>query len=100
MKKHICYLFITLLTAMSLPMHAQGLNEKPDVVASQEIYVVDINQADVEKLALLKGVGVKRAQAIVDYRELNGSFTSIDELLNVKGIGEQMLHLNKERIKL
>nr|WP_277601599.1 ComEA family DNA-binding protein [Colwellia sp. Arc7-635] len=85
---------------MSLPLHAVGLDETSEVTSTQEIYVVDINEADIETLALLKGVGEKRAKAIVAYRELHGKFNSVEDLLNVKGIGQRMLELNKERIKL
>jgi competence protein ComEA len=70
------------------------------MIATQEVQVVDINKADVETLVLLKGVGEKRAKAIVAYRELHGEFNTIDDLLNVKGIGEQMLEHNRARIKL
>jgi competence protein ComEA len=100
MKKHICYCLIILFTAMSLPLQAVGLNETPAVISSQEIQVIDINKADIETLALLKGVGEKRAKAIIAYRELNGVFKSLDDLTHVKGIGQRTLELNKGRIKL
>lgn len=100
MKQHSYYFLIILLTAMSLPLHAVGLDETSEVTSTQEMYVVDINEADIETLALLKGVGEKRAKAIVAYRELHGKFNSVEDLLNVKGIGQRMLELNKERIKL
>jgi competence protein ComEA len=100
MKQHSYYFLIILLTAMSLPLHAVGLDETSEVTSTQEIYVVDINEANIETLALLKGVGEKRAKAIVAYRELHGKFNSVEDLLNVKGIGQRMLELNKERIKL
>lgn len=100
MKKHICYFLIILFTVMSLPLRAGGFNEAPEVISTQEMQVVDINKADIETLALLKGVGEKRAKAIVAYRELHGGFNAVDDLLNVKGIGEQMLQHNKDRIKL
>lgn len=100
MKKHICYSLIIIFTLISLPLHAAGFNELPEVTATQEIHVVDINKAGIETLTLLKGIGVKRASAIVAYRELHGEFNSVDDLLNVKGIGAQMLQHNKDRIKL
>ena len=100
MKQHSYYFLIILLTTMSLPLHAVGLDETSEVTSTQEIYVVDINEANIETLALLKGVGEKRAKAIVAYRELHGKFNSVEDLLNVKGIGQRMLELNKERIKL
>nr|WP_268875726.1 helix-hairpin-helix domain-containing protein [Cognaticolwellia aestuarii] len=70
------------------------------MVPTQELNVVDINKADVETLTLLKGVGAKRAKAIVVYRELHGDFNTIDDLLNVKGIGQSVLEKNKRIIKL
>ena len=56
---------------------------------------VNINQADVKTLAQLNGVGEKKAQAIVAYRESNGGFKSVDELRNVKGIGDKILEKNR-----
>ncbi|AZL84226.1 ComEA family DNA-binding protein [Aliivibrio salmonicida] len=63
--------------------------------------VVNINKADIEELdTLLIGVGESKAQAIIDYRNENGKFTTINELANVKGIGEKLIEKNKNRIKL
>ena len=60
---------------------------------------VDINQADAQLLAdSLYGVGLKKAQAIVAWRDVNGDFESMDQLLEIKGIGESLLAKNKERI--
>lgn len=100
MKSHIYYALIILFTVLSMPLRAAGFNEVPEVVSITEVHVVDINLADIETLALLKGVGEKRAKAIVAYRESNGQFNSVDDLLNVKGVGEHTLQLNKGRIKL
>lgn len=62
---------------------------------------VNINTADAETIsAELTGVGLARAQAIVAYRDKHGPFRSVDELLNVKGIGERTLELNAENIRL
>ena len=52
---------------------------------------VDINSASVKELSSLKGIGEKKAQAIIDYRTLNGKFKNIDELVHVKGIGTKMV---------
>lgn len=60
---------------------------------------VDLNNADAETLAeALDGVGTARAQAIVDYRKQYGGFRSVDELLNVSGIGQQILDANRGNI--
>ncbi|MCG2634896.1 MAG: helix-hairpin-helix domain-containing protein [Gammaproteobacteria bacterium] len=53
---------------------------------------VNVNTADAATIAEnLKGIGDKKAQAIVEYREQYGSFATVEQLLDVKGIGEQTL---------
>lgn len=49
---------------------------------------VNINQADVEELTKIPGVGKATAQRIVDYRRANGPFTALEDLLKIKGIGQ------------
>lgn len=49
--------------------------------------MVNINTADAEQLILLPGIGETFAQRILDYREANGPFRTVEELLNVEGIG-------------
>jgi competence protein ComEA len=62
---------------------------------------VDLNSADAATLAKeLEGIGPARAKAIVEYRERNGKFRSPDELLNVKGIGPQVLEENKDKLQV
>jgi competence protein ComEA len=51
--------------------------------------VVNLNTATATQIATLPGVGEKAAQRIVEYREKNGGFKKIEELMNVKGIGEK-----------
>ena len=53
--------------------------------------VINVNTADVYELQRLPGIGEKRAQAIVEYREAWGPFQSVDELDRVPGIGEGVL---------
>ena len=60
---------------------------------------VNINTADAEAIqSELKGVGLQKAEAIVAYREMNGSFKSADELANVKGIGAKTVEKNRDNI--
>lgn len=62
---------------------------------------VNINNASEDELAdNLKGVGPKKALAIIEYREENGPFFAAEELVNVKGIGPKTLEKNLENIKL
>lgn len=59
--------------------------------------VVDINQADTATMiANWKGIGEKKAKAIVDYRKKNGPFSDINDLANVKGIGDGLIKNNKK----
>ena len=60
---------------------------------------VDINTADAQTIAeAIKGVGEKKAQAIVLYREQHGRFTSVDDLKEVKGIGNRIVEMNRNNI--
>jgi len=60
---------------------------------------VNINTADKESLmAAIQGVGEKRAEAIIAYREENGPFKSVEELSEVKGIGSTTIESNYENL--
>jgi competence protein ComEA len=59
--------------------------------ATEAITPVNLNTATLEQLDTLPGVGPVTAQAILDWRTQNGSFTSVDELLEVSGIGDAIL---------
>lgn len=62
---------------------------------------ININTADKETLmSVIKGVGEKKAEAIIMYREENGEFKSIDELVNVKGIGQGIIDKHKEQLSI
>ena len=62
---------------------------------------VNVNSASAEEIAeSLKGVGMSKAEAIVNYRDSNGQFKHIDELVNVKGIGIRTVDINREYIQL
>ena len=62
---------------------------------------VNVNSADAQTLAaVLDGVGMARAEAIVAYRQEHGRFADIYDLANVKGIGDRTIELNEERILL
>ncbi|MCA6997828.1 ComEA family DNA-binding protein [Dickeya solani] len=62
---------------------------------------VSINTATAEQLAAaLNGVGLKKAQAIVSYREQNGPFTQIEQLQEVPGIGNALIERNQSRLRL
>ncbi len=60
---------------------------------------VDINTASAEEIAAtLSGVGLSKAEEIVRYRESNGAFAHVDELVNVKGVGMKTVDRNRDKI--
>ena len=61
---------------------------------------ISLNQASVDQLQQLQGVGLKKAQAIVAYRQKQGPFKTIDELQQVRGIGPAIFAKNKTRLGL
>ncbi|MGH8215482.1 MAG: ComEA family DNA-binding protein [Rhodanobacteraceae bacterium] len=62
---------------------------------------VNINKADAQTIATsLDGVGLAKAQAIVSYRSAHGAFKSVDDVGNVKGVGDKTLARNREAIRL
>ncbi|MFN8624790.1 MAG: helix-hairpin-helix domain-containing protein [Candidatus Binatia bacterium] len=72
---------VALLGAVSVARHADGAESK----------LVNINTATAADLAAVKGLGEVKAQAIVEYRTQNGPFKSVDDLVQVRGIGEKLL---------
>ena len=82
------------LGAATSPLHAKD-------EATPAAATVNINVADAATLAAaLNGVGLSRAEEIVRYREAYGPFSSVEELVEVKGIGESTLEKNRTVITL
>lgn len=62
---------------------------------------VDINTADAQTISdELEGVGLTKAQAIVEYRKKHGPFQSPEDLSLVKGIGDRTVEMNRDNIKV
>jgi competence protein ComEA len=59
--------------------------------AAQSNHVISINRATVQQLAQLKGLGQKKARAIVNYRKQHGPFKGMGDLVQVKGVGKALL---------
>ncbi|CAH0539393.1 helix-hairpin-helix domain-containing protein [Vibrio marisflavi] len=92
-------IFLSVVLLISLPIQSFA-NEPASHYEGIEI-TVNINSAEADELAaLLLGVGLKKAQAIVEYRSEFGEFQSIEELTKVKGIGNSIIRKNKDRILL
>lgn len=72
----------------------------PAVTETQTEFPIDLNTATEEQLRLLPGIGEVLARRIVAYREENGSFQAVEELLNVEDIGEKRLEGILDYIKI
>src|SRR5512144_2130347 len=80
-----------------------GLALAPSAVMAQktspsQTEKVNLNTATSEQLQSLPGVGPALAKSIIDYRTKTGKFTKIEELLNVKGVGEKKFQQMKDRL--
>ena len=70
------------------------------ILASSSYAKVNINEANVDELSALKGIGTVKAEAIIEYRTEHGDFTEIEALSDVKGIGDATVAKIKDDIKL
>lgn len=75
-------------------------NKQVIVIGSNEIKKISINEASLEELCSLNGIGEKTALLIIDYRNKHNGFKYIEELMEVKGIGEKKFEKIKDQISL
>lgn len=85
--------YITVGAVSSRPV--EDARQNPDT--PEEIYV-DLNTATLNELCKIPGIGSVKARAIIDYREANGDFYSIEEIKNVNGIGDKLFDSIQEYI--
>lgn len=94
---------VSALAAAPLRAAVSAESSKQDSVQSTTLEheaPVDINQASAEELAeALNGVGLKKAQSIIRYRQEFGPFKNIEQLLDVPGIGPSFIERNRIRLK-
>ncbi|CAI8975799.1 ComEA family DNA-binding protein [Pseudomonas serboccidentalis] len=92
---------IGVIAAPSVVPHMENATMVSDAMATAPSEKVDLNGADAATLQKqLSGVGEAKAKAIVAYRDANGPFASVDELLEVKGIGKAILDRNREKLEV
>lgn len=97
-------LYLASASAMDISMSETSMNpvhQAGQRLRSEQNAMVNVNVANAEELAAkLRGVGLARARAIIELREQLGGFTDIDQLLEVRGLGIQVLNHNRDRIIL
>lgn len=103
----LSYLFLPLFAGFSASASAaptSAVNSTPVVVAAEsegslKSQRLDLNTADAPTLQKeLNGIGKAKAEAIVAYREAHGPFETVDELLEIQGIGKALLERNREKL--
>lgn len=87
------FLALSLLTVPAI-----GIAQDVKPAAAQSL--ISINNADQATLEKLNGIGPAKARAIVEYREKEGAFKSVDDLTKVKGIGAKTLEKNRAILTL
>jgi competence ComEA-like helix-hairpin-helix protein len=88
-------LALILLAAAAAPPAAAATPQAPPSAEK-----VNINSASADQLTALPGIGPSYAQRIVEYREKNGPFKRVEDILNVRGIGEKTFERIRERITI
>jgi competence ComEA-like helix-hairpin-helix protein len=104
--KTLRVLFVTLMAVVSVNAWCapEAAPKTPTPVAKTAAPklagTININTADAATLTELDGIGDAKANAIIDYRKQHGPFKSIEQLADVKGIGEKFIEKNRDRISI
>ncbi len=101
MKKSLFSITLTIMALLTFlivnpafaEVEKEGAAKSNETLASMQ--KININQADAKTLTTLKGVGKDRAAKIIEYRETNGPFEKVEDLMKVKGIGKKIFEQNK-----
>lgn len=99
-------LMFAVLATLSVASHAAptavpATSANAVIQTSSSPVKVNLNSADAETLKReLSGIGEAKAQAIIAYRDTNGAFTSVDEMLEVNGIGKALLDRNLDKLTI
>ncbi len=104
----LSYLFLPLFAGLSFSLSAapgdSAAMAQPVPQVSQiaaPAAQLNLNDADAPTLQkALNGIGKAKAEAIIAYRDANGPFASVDELLEIKGIGNALLERNRDKLRV
>lgn len=94
-------IFTCVLGFSTLPSEAYAKSSSEKVTTEKAaVKNIDINSANKETLTQIPGIGPKTADSILTYRKANGEFKSVNDLTNVKGIGDKSLKKMKPFLKM
>jgi competence protein ComEA len=88
------------LVFIASPLLAQRATKPPVAPTVVSTEVVNLNSATAAQIASLPGIGPKTADLVVQYRQKNGPFKKIEEIMNVRGVGEKSFLKIKDRLSV
>jgi competence protein ComEA len=88
MDRTLLSMIAALVLVAGIP-HGQAAEQKSSKAAAKPAGIVNVNTANATELETLPGIGAATAARIVEYRQKNGPFKKLEELMNVQGIGEK-----------
>ena len=89
---------VAALVCIASPLEAQRAAKPPVAATTVSTGPVNLNSASAAEIASLPGIGQKTADLVVQYRQKNGPFKKIEEIMNVRGIGEKSFLKIKDRL--
>jgi len=92
--------FAVALVFITSPLLAQRATKPPVTATAVSMEVVNLNSATAAQIASLPGIGPKTADLVVQYRQKNGPFKKIEEIMNVRGVGEKSFLKIKDRLSV
>lgn len=104
MKKQTLFPLIAVIALLGAANPAFALSKTATPTASQQLAsvkeVLNLNTATAAQLTHLPGIGQKKAEAIVQYREKMGKFLEVEQLSEVKGIGAKMVEKLRDQLEV